>query len=115
MGRAINRSAEASKIDAWRLAHGGLVLGGIMLFAISSIFTRLDLTPILGKLLVWSFIVSTYGFIIALPYGASIGERGLQNTSGKPKVVYIGNMVGAVGSSIGGVVLVIGAAMAMLR
>ncbi len=65
--------------------------------------------------MVLSFVISTYGFIIALPYGASIGERGLQNTGGKPKIVYIGNMVGAVGSSIGGVVLALGAAMAMFN
>ncbi len=113
MGRAIVRGAQASTITAWRVAHSGLALGGTLLFAVGAILPIVALAPIWATILAWAFILSAYGFVVALPYGAYIGERGLQPTSGSGSIVYWGNMVGALGSLIGAIILVFGALLAL--
>ena len=113
MGRAIVTRADPSKVTAWRVAHSGLVMGAVMLFAVAANVPRLHLSPLWTAVMAWSFIASTYGFIVALPYGAYVGERGLRNTAGKGKIVYLGNMVGAIGSLVGGIILVVGSFLAL--
>lgn len=114
MGSAIKRNAEPLKINSWRVAHLGLSLGGVMLFAVAAVLPLTGLSALWAAILATAFIVSTYGFIIALPYGAYVGERGLENVVGKGRIVYVGNIIGAGGSLIGGILLVVGSFMALL-
>ncbi len=113
MGSAINQNKSPEVVNAWRVAHLSLTLGGILLFALASIIERLVLPELWLTLLAWSFIISTYGFIVAVPYGAMIGERGLASTVGKGNVVRFGNLIGAVGSTIGAVIVLVGAVLAI--
>jgi hypothetical protein len=108
-GYAINRKQDENTVRAWRVAHSGLAMGGTTMIAISAVLSNLKLDPIFGLTLVWSFVVSGYGFCIALPYGAWVGHRGLSiEGPSQNKVVYAGNMVGAIGSLIGTLVLIFG-------
>ena len=113
MGSAINQNKGSETINAWRVAHLSLTLGGIMLFSLASIIPRLALSDFWLVFFSWSFIISTYGFIVALPYGAIIGERGLTTTAGKGNIVRLGNLVGAGGSVVGALILLAGAAHAL--
>lgn len=108
-GHAINTKQNENTIRGWRVAHSGLAMGGTTMIAISGVLSHLKLDPISDLTLVWSFVVSGYGFCIALPYGAWVGHRGLSiQGSSKNKVVYAGNIVGAIGSLIGTLLLIFG-------
>jgi len=114
MGSAINQNKSPEIINAWRVAHLSLTLGGILLFALASVLPRVTLSEFWLAACAWSFIISTYAFIVAVPYGAFIGERGLTTTSGKGNIVRYGNLIGAGGSIIGTLVLLAGALLALL-
>jgi hypothetical protein len=109
LGRSINQGREDSTIRGWRVAHSGLVMGGIMLLVIALLIPNLSLNTPLVNALVWAFVVSAYGFVIALPLGAWTRHRGLKSTPpGVNIIVYAGNLTGACGSLIGTVILVYG-------
>lgn len=82
MGSAINRGAGEASVRAWRVAHTGLVMGGLLLLAIAAILPRVAGAGRLSEAAVWvlvvAFVVSVYGFLVALPLGAYTGNRGLQ-------------------------------------
>lgn len=106
-GRAIVRCKLEATVQAWRLAHLSLPIGAILLFALAAVVPHLQLSAIVVTLMVWAFVASGYAFTVALPLGAYCGHRGL--TSKPPllnRVVYIGNVVGAVGSLVGAILLV---------
>ncbi len=106
-GYAITRKEDENKVRAWRVAHSGLAMGGTTMIAISAVLSNLKLDPIFNYTLVWSMVVSGYGFCIALPYGAWVGHRGLSIAGpSQNKVVYVGNIVGAIGSLIGTLILI---------
>lgn len=108
-GFAITRKKDDNVVRAWRVAHSGLSMGGTTMIAISAVLSNLKLDLIGGSTLVWAFVVSGYGFCIALPYGAWVGHRGLSvEGSAQNKVVYAGNIVGAIGSVIGTMALILG-------
>lgn len=113
MGRAVNRGADPSTVNAWRVAHSGLVMGAVLLLSVSAVLPKIALSPFWEAFLAWSFIASAYGFIVALPYGAAIGERGLRDVAGRGRVVYVGNVIGAAGSLAGGFVLTAGSFRAL--
>lgn len=84
-------------------------MGGTTMIAVSAVLSNLQLDLIFTSALVWSFVVSGYGFCVALPYGAWVGYRGLTPMEPRQnKVVYAGNMVGAIGSLMGTLVLIFG-------
>jgi hypothetical protein len=115
-GIAINRKQDEDKVRGWRVAHSGLSMGGTTIIAISAVISNLQLEPLFASILVWSLVVSGYGFSIALPYGAWVGHRGLsiQGTIAN-KFVYAGNMFGAIGSLIGTLVLIFGCLKTLLQ
>ena len=113
-GRAIVRGKPEAMVHAWRLAHLSLPIGGILLFALAAVVPQLHLNASAAALMVWAFVVSGYAFTVVLPLGAHYGQRGL--TSEPPffnRVVYVGNVVGALGSLVGAVLLVWGAYAAL--
>ncbi len=102
--------ARVSGDDKAFVAHSSLVMGGILLLALAGVLVHLQLSASALALLVWAFIASSYAFAIVLPLGAYYGQRGL--TSKPPfqnRVVYFGNMIGAIGMLVGTVVLLWGA------
>ena len=106
-GKAITSKKDENIVRAWRVAHSGLSMGGTTMIAISAVISALEFAPNIGSFLVWSFVISGYGFCLALPYGAWVGHRGLSVQ--KPtsnNIVYVGNMVGAVGSLTGTLILI---------
>ena len=108
-GVAINQKTHEDIVRGWRVAHSGLSMGGTTMIAFSAVLSSLELDQLFSSILVWSTVISGYGFCIALPYGAWLGYRGL--TIDEPvqnKVVYTGNMIGAIGSLISTLVLVFG-------
>ena len=106
--RAIKRQADHQVINSWRVAHQSLAIGALLLFALAAI-QHLVIAP---ALLVWCinilFVVSGYAFTVATPLAAVTKDRGLQSGSiGLARWVYMGNMVGAVTSLLGGFGLLI--------
>jgi hypothetical protein len=114
MGRAIVRRRSEAVVRAWRVAHSGLVIGGIMLLALAGVTAHLKLAGWALSLMAIVFIASSYAFAVALPLGAHYGFRGLES---RPpllnRTVYLGNILGAAGSLIGGLVLIWGAYAAL--
>ena len=108
-GSAINQNKDESVIRAWRVAHSGLVMGGTTMIAVAAAINRLDINAIALSILVWSSVISGYGFCIALPYGAWVGHRGLAvGKTIQSNIVYVGNVVGAWGSLVSTTALIFG-------
>ena len=113
-GRAIVRGAPEATVRAWRVAHAGVAVGGILLLALIAAVPQLQLSATAILVLVWSFIASGYGFALALPLGAYSGYRGLKlEPPLVNRVVYFGNMVSVIGSLVGVVLLLVGAYAAL--
>src|SRR5215208_3982103 len=90
-GRAVVRGAPESSVRAWRVAHSGLSMGGVLLLALAAAIPLVQLSNGWSWCLVWAFVASGYGFAIALPLGAHFGYRGL--TAAPPAInraVYLG-------------------------
>ena len=98
-GLAINQNQSESVIRAWQVAHSGLAMGGTTIVTISAAIDRLKMDAIALNILVWSSVVSGYGFCLALPYGAWTGHRG--------------NIVGAWGSLVSASTLIFGCLQSM--
>ena len=114
MGRAIVKKKGEDTVRAWRVAHSGLVMAGLMMLVIAVIIPYLKVGQLATWVLVWSYIISGYGFAVALPIGAWRGHRGLTSKPpGINRVVYGGNMIGALGSLIGTLILIYGAFKAL--
>ncbi len=113
-GSAVVRGKPEETVRAWRVAHSGLVMGGVLLLALAPVVPLLRLSALTLAGLVWAFVASSYAFVVALPLGARYGHRGL--TSAPPflnRVVYAGNIIGAAGSLLGTLILVWGAYAAL--
>jgi hypothetical protein len=105
-GAAINRGDSEERIRAWRLAHGSLVVGATMMVAIAAVLSQLSVGPLARWLIAGSSIASGYGFAVALPVGAWVGQRGL--TASGPlsnRFVFAGNSLGVLASLLSAVVL----------
>lgn len=113
-GSAITKKKDEEVIRAWRVAHSGLSKGGTTIIAVAAAINQLNINTIFLSILVWSLVISGYGFCIALPYGAWVGQRGL--TIGKTienKIVYMGNIIGATGSLVSTLALIFGCLRSM--
>ena len=110
LGSAVVRRKSEETVRAWRVAHSSLVMGGVLLLAVVGVIAHLKLGAFGLALLVWAFVVSSYGFALVLPLAAHYGHRGL--SSGPPllnRVLYFGNVLGAAGLLLGTIVLLWGA------
>ena len=106
-GSAINQKKDEEVVRAWKVAHSGLSMGGTTMIAFAGAINLLDINTIALSILVWSSIISGYGFCVALPYGAWVGHRGLSvGKTIKNKIVYTGNIVGVTGSLISTLALI---------
>ena len=105
-GRAILKKSNERLIDAWRVAHAALPMGAILLLVISVSFAGLNVAINLKWVISILFIISGYGFMVALLLGPVVGHRGLSSRGPlAAKLVYSGNLLGAITSLFGTVVL----------
>lgn len=105
-GRAILKKSNERLINAWKVAHAALPIGAILLLVISVSFSGLNMAVNLKWAISILFIISGYGFMVALLLGPVVGHRGL--SSSEPltaKLVYSGNLTGAITSTFGTVAL----------
>ena len=105
-GKAILGKKPESLVHAWRVAHGALALGAALMVALAAVVSSLQVSLLVKQVLVVSFIVSGYGFALALTIGPLVGSRGL--TAKGPysaKAIYAGNIIGVSGSLVGSFVL----------
>jgi hypothetical protein len=105
--RAIKRQADPQVTNSWRVAHQSLAIGALLLFALAAIQPFI----VAPAWLIWCtnvlFVVSGYAFTVATPLAAVTKDRGLSSGStGLARWVYLGNMVGALTSLVGGAGLV---------
>ena len=94
---------------ARRVVHSGGSMGGIMLIAFSSLLPHLVLPIWAFSLFMWSIILGTWLFIIAMIVAAITGDRGLKaGGSLYNQGVYYGYMFGAIFSLAGCGLLLVG-------
>ncbi len=106
-GVAIKRKKE-ELIRAWKLAHLSLCLGGATMIAIAACITSSADYEVYKWTVAISYIVSGYGFCFSMVSEPFLGARGLSwSGTTNNKIVYVGNSVGALGSLVGAIALVI--------
>jgi hypothetical protein len=109
-GAAITDGWGEEAIHAWRVAHTGLVGGGVALIAIGGAAHRVRLGPGAAAWLVGSLVASIYAGVFALGVGPILGVRGLEPTPPLANQLAFGaNLVLALGSLIAAALLVRGA------
>jgi hypothetical protein len=114
--RAINAGAAEEQVRAWRVAHSSLVNGGVMLLAIAAVLAQLSLSRSWQLAVAILMSISLYAFSYALIVGARTGHRGLV-PEGAPsaRTLYIANVVGAMLSTVGLAILMIGAVLSVAK
>ena len=106
-GRAINRGAPAPVVAAWRLAHGSLPMGAVLMLAVGGMMSSLSVAGSLKWTIAVALVISSYAFCISLPLAAVVGQRGLSPGGPLPaRMVYAGNSVGALGSLVAAAALI---------
>jgi hypothetical protein len=113
-GIAITKKKSDEVIRAWKLAHGALSLGATTMLAIAALLSSLQIELAVQWFLSVVFIISGYGFCFALVLEPFVGARGL-SWSGKKsnKVVFVGNVLGAISSLLGATTLVYAAYLSL--
>jgi hypothetical protein len=105
-GRAILKKEAKNLIFAWRVAHSALAMGAILMFALVSILSQLNVGLKVMWFIATLFITSGYAFTIALYLGPIVGHRGLSSRGPLlAKLVYFGNAIGALTSLLGTIIL----------
>ncbi len=109
--RAIKRQADAQVIHSWRVAHQSLAIGALLLFALAAMQPLIDAPGWAMTTMNLLMVVSAYAFTVSTPLAAITRDRGLQSGSlGLARWVYVGNMLGALTSLLGAVLLLVLAA-----
>ena len=99
--RAVNRNAESSVVHSWRVAHAALPIGAMLMFAIAALLPSFEVAGGFKWVIAGALIVSSYAFCLSLPLAAVFGHRGLSSAGPKSaKLVYVGNVVGALASVV---------------
>lgn len=105
--RAIKSNAAAHVVNSWRVAHQSIPLGATLMFAVAALLPSLTVPAQVSWLIAVALIVSSYSFCVSTPLAAITGQRGLSTGSvGLGKLVYLGNMVGALASLVAAIALV---------
>jgi hypothetical protein len=100
-GRAVNRNAPEHIVHSWRVAHLSIPIGAVLMFGVAAVLSHLRGGSSLKWVVALSLIVSSYAFCFSLPLAAVVGHRGLSSRGPtSAKLVYVGNMVGAVSSLV---------------
>ena len=111
--KAINQDMGEEAVRGWRVAHSSILVGGVMLLAISSALPFMALSLPFKVITVVLLSTSTFAFCYALIFGAMRLERGLVKSTGAlANSIYYGNVVGAL-LSVGGLALLLYGSIAM--
>jgi hypothetical protein len=106
-GRAVNRNAPEHTVHSWRVAHGSIPLGAALMFGVAAVLPHLGGSVFLKWAVALLLILSSYAFCFSLPLAAAVGHRGLSARGpASAKLVYAGNVIGAVSSLLAAVVLI---------
>lgn len=112
--RAIKRKAPAQIVNSWRVAHQSLPLGATLMLAVAGVMGYLQVASTVKWVLAVALIVSSYAFCVSTPLAAITGDRGLgAGSKGLARLVYLGNMVGALASLIAAVLLLYSALLSL--
>jgi hypothetical protein len=113
--KAIKRDAAAHIVNSWRVAHLSLPIGAALMLATAGVLSSLAVPGWAMWLIAVALIVSAYGFCVSTPLAAISGQRGLSSdgAAGLGRLVYAGNIVGAI-ASVAGAVALLGAAFVSL-
>ncbi len=104
--RAIKRKAAPHVINSWRVAHLSLPIGATLMFAVAALLPSFAVSTGVTRAIAVALIVSSYGFCISTPLAAITGERGLSAGGiGLGRLVYLGNVIGAIASLCASVTL----------
>jgi hypothetical protein len=88
-------------INSWRVAHQNLSLGAALMFSVAAVLPMVAKTEPLAWAVSLCLIVSSYAFCEATPLAAITKDRGLATgAKGLARLVYLGNMVGALSSLV---------------
>src|SRR5574341_380806 len=114
-GVAVTAGWGEESVQAWRVAHAGMVAVGLLLIAVGAALRHLVLGQREASWLVWSLVISAYAFTLAVVIRGIAGVKGFQPTGPiLNRIAFLSNMVGILGSLIG-VALTIRGASASLR
>jgi ABC-type polysaccharide/polyol phosphate export permease len=100
-GRAINQKMPAHIVNSWRVAHASLPIAAGLMLAIAAVLSSLQVSLSIKWVIAGSLIVSSYAFCISMPMAAITEHRGLTTDGrGLQRIVYLGNILGALTSLI---------------
>ncbi|MGE5851129.1 MAG: hypothetical protein ACM362_13455 [Candidatus Methylomirabilota bacterium] len=103
-------------VQAWRVAHAGMVAVGMLLIAIGAALRHLVLGQRQTSWLVWSLVASAYAFTLAVLLRGVGGAKGFQPTGPILNwIAFLSNMVGIVGSLVGVALTIRGASTALRK
>jgi len=112
--RAIKSNAPPQVVNSWRVAHQSLSLGAALMFSVAAVLPALAKSQLLAWSVSFCLIVSSYAFCVATPLAAITRDRGLAaGAAGLARLVYWGNILGAVSSLVGAFALVIAAGLSL--
>lgn len=112
--RAIKSNASDQVINSWRVAHQSLSLGAALMFSVAAVLPMVTKSEPLAWAISLCLIVSSYAFCVATPLAAITKDRGLvAGAKGLARLVYLGNMVGALSSLVGAFILVFSAGVSL--
>ena len=104
--KAIKSNAPAHIVNSWRVAHQSLPIGAILMLAVAAVMDFLQVASTIKWAMAGALIVSAYAFCVSTPLAAVTGDRGLESGSkGLARLVYFGNLVGAITSLIAAALL----------
>lgn len=112
--RAIKSNSSDQVIHSWRVAHQSLSLGAALMFSVAAVLPMVIKSEPLAWAVSLCLIVSSYAFCVATPLAAITKDRGhAAGAKGLARLVYLGNMVGALGSLVGAFILVLSAGVSL--
>jgi hypothetical protein len=111
--RAINRAKDATRVGMWRMSHAATSVGAVLLLALGPVVPHLRLGPSVTTFLVATLIASTYALCLGTIAAGMSGHRGTRAMKPWPNALVYGlYLLGALGSTASGVLLLYGAALA---
>jgi hypothetical protein len=104
--KAIVKNKPESVVHAWRVAHASLAVGAALLAAVAAVLSSLQVAASVKWAIAVLFVVSAYGFAVALVLGPLVGARGLPPQGrASALLVYSANVLGVLTSLSGTLVL----------
>jgi hypothetical protein len=112
--RAIKSNAAAHVVNSWRVAHLSLPIGATLMFSVAALLPWFNVSVQVSWAIAVALIVSSYAFCVSTPLAAITGQRGLSSaSSGFGRLVYLGNMVGALSSLVAALALLYAALVSL--